>query len=186
MLLKRLTDVTIAVFLFCLLVWFIPLIAILVKRDSAGPIFFKQIRVGQNGMLFDCIKLRSMKVGTQGMATHEISAESITKFGRLLRRTKFDEMPQIWNVLRGEMSFVGPRPSLPTQTKVLSERHKYGVMAVKPGISGLAQIHNIDMSNPRKLAAYDALYIKRASICLDIYIAAMTVALSFTTVRKRR
>lgn len=178
MLLKRLTDFALAVVLFALLVWFVPLVAILIKRDSAGPVFFKQTRVGQNNALFDCIKLRTMQVGTQGVGTHEVGADSITNFGRFLRRTKLDELPQIWNVLRGEMSFVGPRPCLPTQAKVLEERRKRGVMAAKPGVSGLAQIHNVDMSRPRLLAAHDALYMRRMSFCLDVYIALKTVTVS--------
>ena len=182
--LKRLSDIFLAVVMLALVVWFFPIVALMIKRDSAGPIFFKQERVGKNEKLFYCIKLRTMHVGTKNLGTHEVSSTAITNFGRVLRRVKLDELPQLWNVLRGEMSFVGPRPSLPTQTKILSERNKRGIMTVIPGISGLAQIHYVNMSQPRRLASYDALYMRRASFCMDMYIVFNTILMSLKRIHQ--
>ena len=102
------------------------------------------------------MKFRSMNVNTQSVATHLASAASITPFGSFLRKSKLDELPQLWNVLVGDMSLVGPRPNLLNQAKLIEERDSRGVYSVRPGITGLAQIHKIDMSTPQLLAETDA------------------------------
>lgn len=122
--------------------------------DTGNP-FFKQKRLGKNKVIFKIIKFRTMHVGTSSVATHLVSKHSITKFGGILRNTKLDELPQLWNVLKGDMSLVGPRPSLINQKELIKSREKLDIYNVKPGITGLSQINNIDMSNPELLARKD-------------------------------
>ena len=147
------------------------LVAILVIRStSPGPAIFSQVRVGRHGRLFSCHKLRTMRRGTPSLPTHEAPVGSVTVVGKVLRRTKIDELPQLWNVLRGEMSLVGPRPCLPTQTELVERRRSLGVLAALPGITGLSQVRGIDMSDPRRCAETDAAYVGAASIGLDFRI----------------
>ncbi len=122
--------------------------------DTGSPLFIQQ-RVGKNQRPFTLIKFRTMKPGTASTATHLASADAITPFGRFLRRTKLDELPQLINVLKGDMSLVGPRPCLYNQTELIYAREKKAVFSVLPGITGLAQINDIDMSDPPKLAEWD-------------------------------
>lgn len=123
--------------------------------DTGSPIF-RQERVGCNKQPFTLVKFRTMKRDTASVASHLASTSSITKFGHFLRRTKLDELPQLWNVLKGEMSLVGPRPCLFNQEELIAERESRGVLRARPGITGLAQINDIDMSMPRLLAETDA------------------------------
>lgn len=131
--------------------------------DTGSPIF-KQKRVGKNKKPFYLLKFRSMHVNTGSIATHLVSKSAITPFGKFLRNTKLDELPQLWNVLKGDMSLVGPRPNLFNQEELITERSKKGVYAVRPGITGLAQINEIDMSTPKLLAEKDAEMIANLSI----------------------
>lgn len=131
--------------------------------DTGSPLFFQQ-RVGRHQKPFTLVKFRTMKVDTASVATHLASSASITKFGAFLRRTKLDELPQLWNVLKGEMSLVGPRPGLFNQEELTSERDAFGVFAVRPGITGLAQVSEIDMSTPKLLAETDAKMIASLSV----------------------
>lgn len=123
--------------------------------DTGSPIF-KQERVGKNKKPFKLYKYRSMHVNTKSVATHLASSSSITPFGKFLRSSKLDELPQLFNVLKGDMSLVGPRPNLFNQEELIEEREKRGVYNVRPGITGLAQIQKIDMSTPWLLAKTDA------------------------------
>ena len=141
-----------------------------VRASSRGPAIFSQTRVGRDGRLFRCHKLRTMYVGTPSLPSHEAPANSVTSVGRVLRKFKLEELPQFWNVLKGEMSLVGPRPCLPTQTELIECRRRLGVLAAVPGITGLAQIRGIDMSNPELLAETDATYLRTASFWLDLRI----------------
>jgi O-antigen biosynthesis protein WbqP len=111
-----------------------------------------------------------MFAGTESVPTHEVSAVRVTPVGRFLRRTKLDELPQLWNVLKGEMSLVGPRPCMPTQATLVEARRRRGVAALRPGITGLAQVRGIDMADPEALAAIDAEYLAAASLALDLRI----------------
>ena len=146
-----------------------------VRASSSGPALFSQIRVGRAGALFRCHKLRTMYTGTPSLPTHEAPAHSVTAVGRFLRAYKLDELPQLWNVLKGEMSLVGPRPCLPTQTELIERRAQLGVLSALPGITGLAQIRSIDMSTPKLLAETDAEYLKTASIASDLRILLGTI-----------
>ncbi|MGI9896046.1 sugar transferase [Vibrio natriegens] len=122
--------------------------------DTGSPIFVQE-RVGRNKKPFKLIKFRTMSVDTKSVASHLASNASITKLGLFLRKTKIDELPQLINVLKGEMSLVGPRPNLFNQEELISERDALGVYHVLPGITGLAQVQNIDMSTPTLLAQTD-------------------------------
>lgn len=131
--------------------------------DTRAPIF-RQERVGRNRKVFMLYKFRTMKPGTESVATHLAAPEAVTRLGRFLRATKLDELPQLWNVLKGDMSLVGPRPCLLNQTELIEERAKRGVFDVRPGITGLAQIRGIDMSTPELLAETDQAMIDSLSL----------------------
>ena len=123
--------------------------------DNRSPLF-RQERVGRNQVPFVLVKFRTMRLDTASVATHLADASAITPFGRFLRRTKLDELPQLWNVLWGDMSLVGPRPCLLNQQELIAQRAALGLFAARPGITGLAQVQGIDMSTPELLAKTDA------------------------------
>lgn len=131
--------------------------------DNGSPLF-KQERVGRLEKPFVLVKFRSMRVGTASIATHLASRCSITPFGHFLRRTKLDELPQLWNVFKGDMSIVGPRPCLFNQHELIAARISRGVFNVRPGITGLAQVNKIDMSTPELLAETDAKMLRSLTI----------------------
>lgn len=131
--------------------------------DTGAPLF-RQIRLGKYKKPFKIIKFRTMRMESKSVATHLSDQNLITPYGRVLRRTKLDELPQFWNVLIGDMSIVGPRPGLENQIELTDVRDKYGVFDVKPGITGLSQIRGIDMATPELLARTDHLMISNASI----------------------
>lgn len=142
-------------------------LAIIGMFDTGSPIF-RQVRVGRHQQPFTLVKFRTMAQGTASVPTHLASSSSITRFGSFLRRTKLDELPQLWNVLKGEMSLVGPRPGLFNQQELTNERAKRGVFAVRPGITGLAQVRGVDMSTPALLAEMDQKMI--SSLTLAAYV----------------
>lgn len=150
----RLIDF-LAAFFGLLFLWPILLIVVVIGLFDTGSPVFIQTRVGKNKQPFKLIKFRTMSVDTKSVASHLASNASITKLGSFLRKTKIDELPQLINVLKGEMSLVGPRPNLYNQEKLITERDKLGVYDVLPGVTGLAQVQNIDMSTPKLLAETD-------------------------------
>lgn len=159
----RLLDI---VFSFCGLVLGLPVLVVLYVIglfDSGSPLFFQR-RVGRHQKPFTLVKFRTMKVDTASVASHLASSASITHFGVFLRKTKLDELPQLWNVLKGEMSLVGPRPNLFNQDELIAERDALGVYDVRPGITGLAQVNEIDMSTPALLAKTDREMIVSLSV----------------------
>jgi O-antigen biosynthesis protein WbqP len=131
--------------------------------DTGSPIY-RQQRVGRHKSPFTLFKFRTMHPGTASVASHLANASAVTSFGRFLRRTKLDELPQLVNVLHGDMSLVGPRPCLFNQEELIFERQARGVFEVRPGITGLAQLKNIDMSTPRLLAETDACMLKKLNL----------------------
>ncbi|WP_411359026.1 sugar transferase [Pseudidiomarina salilacus] len=143
--------------------------------DTGSPLF-RQERVGRHGRPFTLVKFRTMRVDTASVASHLASSASITKFGHFLRRTKLDELPQLWNVLKGEMSLVGPRPCLFNQEELIEERRSRGVLNARPGITGLAQVNEIDMSTPVLLAETDARMLASLSVADYFKYIFMTVA----------
>ncbi len=128
--------------------------------DTGSPIF-RQERLGKGKKPFRLMKFRSMDVNAPSVATHLAISSSITRFGRFLRKSKLDELPQLWNVLVGDMSLVGPRPNLFNQEELIEVRESLGVYSVRPGITGLAQINKIDMSTPKLLAETDTKMIEK-------------------------
>lgn len=154
------------IFAFLGLITAFPLIGVLLivgYFDTGSPIF-RQQRVGRDGHPFVLVKFRTMRVGTLSVASHLASSEDITSFGHFLRRTKLDELPQLWNVLIGDMSLVGPRPCLLTQKQLIHEREIRGVLSVRPGITGLAQVQGVDMSVPERLAEIDAIMLGKLTV----------------------
>lgn len=164
----RLVDYAFALTILLGFWWALLAAWVAVKRDSPGPGLFGQPRIGKHGRVFTCWKFRTMQVGTAQAGTHEVSAASVTKVGAFLRRTKIDELPQVWNILKGEIALIGPRPCLPVQTQLIEERRKRGVLDILPGISGLSQVDGIDMSDPIRLARRDADYVALRGILPDI------------------
>ena len=142
-------------------------ILIAIRLQSPGNAIFAQTRVGKNGRPFTCYKLRTMHSGTADLPTHQVQASAVTPLGEHLRRLKIDEVPQLWNVLIGDMSLVGPRPCLPSQTELVEARRRLGVLDVRPGITGLAQVKGVDMSDPIRLAEIDAQYVRSQSLMGD-------------------
>ncbi|WP_335911625.1 sugar transferase [Shewanella indica] len=150
----RLIDF-IAALLGLLVLWPILLIVTIIGMFDTGSPIFVQTRVGKKKKPFKLVKFRTMSVETKSVASHLASNASITKLGAFLRKTKIDELPQLINVIKGEMSLVGPRPNLFNQEELIKERDAQGVYDVLPGITGLAQVQNIDMSTPKLLAETD-------------------------------
>ena len=142
--------------------------------DNGSPIFLQK-RVGRNLKSFTLIKFRTMPKKTKSVGTHLIRDIKFTSFGYFLRRTKLDEIPQLFNVLLGDMSLVGPRPCLLNQEKIIAERKKRGVFKVKPGITGLAQISGVNMQTPTQLAKTDSKMIKNMNLFYYFYYILRTI-----------
>lgn len=142
--------------------------------DNRSPLF-RQQRIGRHQQPFVLVKFRTMRPDTASVATHLADATAITRFGHFLRRTKLDELPQLWNVLKGDMSLVGPRPCLFNQEELIAERAQRGVFNYRPGITGLAQIQGIDMSTPELLAKTDAEMLKRLDLVSYFWFIFLTV-----------
>lgn len=160
---QRIFDIifSLAGLVFCFPVLLV--ITILGFFDTGSPVF-QQERIGRHKKPFIMLKFRTMKPDTTSVASHLASVSSITRLGHFLRKTKLDELPQLWNVLKGEMSLVGPRPNLINQEELIAEREALGVYAVRPGITGLAQVNMIDMSTPKLLAETDARMIANLTL----------------------
>lgn len=172
---KRIVDLLVAALGLAILSPALIALMIAVKLDSPGPAIFVQQRVGRGGRLFQCYKLRTMREGTLETLTHLSSVSSVTKLGHFLRRSKLDEIPQLYNVFKGDMSLVGPRPGLPGDLPLIQARQKLHVLNVRPGMTGLAQVCGIDMSRADVLAAVDARYVQSKSAWLDANLLVLTV-----------
>lgn len=157
------------------LTWPIMALAMLaVRAETPGAPLFQQVRLGQYKKPFTLYKIRSMHTGVKNDATHMLPVSAITRVGRFLRRSKIDELPQLINVLRGDMSLVGPRPCLPSQSALIEARERLGVFDLRPGMTGLAQVRGIDMSDAERLAAIDLEYKQTATTTLDLKLIAAT------------
>ncbi|MBN8912253.1 MAG: sugar transferase [Rhizobiales bacterium] len=165
---KRAFDVALAIIALPFAVPLVVLCMAAIRATSAGPAIFRQTRVGRNERPFTCYKLRTMHAGTHDMPSHEAAASSVTPLGSRLRRLKLDELPQLCNILVGDMSFVGPRPCLPSQTELIAARRARGLYAIRPGITGVSQVAGVDMSDPEKLAVLDATYLADMSLAADL------------------
>ncbi|WP_462155605.1 sugar transferase [Pseudoalteromonas piscicida] len=170
----RLLDFLFAFFGLLFSAPFLLILFIIGLFDTGSPIFMQE-RVGRNKKPFTLVKFRTMKVDTASVASHLASATSITPFGGFLRKTKLDELPQLWNVLKGEMSLVGPRPCLFNQEELITAREVKNVFDVRPGITGLAQVSEIDMSTPELLATTDRKMIDTLTVANYFKYIVMTV-----------
>jgi O-antigen biosynthesis protein WbqP len=154
------------------------IIALLIKIDSKGPVIFKQVRIGLNGKKFVCYKFRTMRTDApKNLSTEEFknSEDFITPIGSFLRRTSLDEIPQLFNVLAGDMSIVGPRPLIPHEKEIHAIRKRFDVYSVRPGITGLAQICGRDRLSDIKKVECDAIYVENISFACDIQIVITTL-----------
>ncbi|MFA5878745.1 MAG: sugar transferase [Candidatus Margulisiibacteriota bacterium] len=164
-----------------LVVLFLPIfivITVLIKLTSKGPVIFKQKRIGQNNKIFYMFKFRTMDINTpQNVPTHllENTDTYITPIGKILRKTSLDELPQLINIIKGEMSFVGPRPALYNQDNLIELREIAGINSLKPGITGWAQINGRDELDIKTKVQYDEFYFKNKSLLFDIKIISRTL-----------
>ena len=174
---KRIFDFTASLLLLILLSPVFILVSLLILIDSGFPVIFRQYRVGKDNKLFYVYKFRTMKKNTRNAATADLTeADScITKSGRILRKTSLDELPQLFNILIGNMSFVGPRPLIPEEKEIRKLRAEYGVFSVKPGMTGLAQVNGRDMLSIEEKALFDKEYVEKQSFWFDIKILFKTV-----------
>ena len=174
---KRLFDFTVSLVLVIMLIPIFLIISIIIAIDAGSPVIYKQYRVGKDNKLFYIYKFRTMKNNTRLAATKDLTeAESvITKSGRFLRKTSLDEMPQLFNVLKGDMSFVGPRPLIPEEKEIRVLRKEYNIYSVRPGITGWAQVNGRDMLSDEEKALFDKEYIDKQSVWFDIKILFRTV-----------
>lgn len=175
---KRILDAFFGVLLLICLLPLMLVLAIWIKLDSKGPVLFKQERVGRNGKRFTIYKFRSMSDDApHQMATAEFDTalSYITRSGRLMRKTSLDELPQLVNVVKGEMSFIGPRPLIPKEEKVLRLRHTNGAEGLAPGITGLAQVRGRDEVTDTQKADYDGEYASNVTLRGDFLILVETV-----------
>ena len=180
-LIKRMLDLLFSAVLLCFLALPMLLIGIAIRCGSRGPAIFRQIRVGQNGKHFVCLKFRTMyEDAPHDKPSSEMQDGAyVTPIGRLLRRTSLDELPQLWNVLRGEMSLVGPRPLIPSEEEVHRLRRRSGADRVRPGMTGLSQIQGRDFLPNREKARLDARYARTLHLFGDLRILAKTVTGAF-------
>ena len=175
--LKRFLDIIMAIALGIVLIVPLLFVAILVKLTSKGPIFFKQERFGLNSKPFTLYKFRSMAEGAPIKSNSEFQdiTSYVTPFGILIRKTSIDELPQLLNIIKGDMSFIGPRPLANTDEKVLALRKKSGADQVRPGISGLAQVNGRNNISDEEKAMYDTQYVNQLSLENDFKLVVETV-----------
>jgi O-antigen biosynthesis protein WbqP len=174
--LKRLIDITASLGVLLLLSWILLVIAIIIKLQDGGPVFFIQKRVGKNRLNFNILKFRSMPVNTVHVSSEQVHLIKITPFGKFIRRTNIDELPQLINILKGDMSLIGPRPSLPNQTKLIELRTQNGTYHCRPGLTGLAQVNSYDYMPVEEKAGLDGFYAKNITFVTDVKIVLKTLA----------
>lgn len=174
---KRVLDFLISLFALIILSPLFIIVSVGVLISDGSPVFFRQKRVGKNNELFEIYKFRTMKRGTENVASNDLSDADvkITRFGKILRATSIDELPQLLNILNGSMSLIGPRPLIPEETRIRELREKYNVYSVRPGITGWAQVNGRDNVSAEKKALLDKDYVEKQSLMLDIKIFFMTI-----------
>ena len=175
---KRLLAIILSLLGIVCLSWLFVLIAVAIKLDSPGPVLFRQKRVGAGKKYFEILKFRTMRIDAPAdVATHLFSDPElyITPVGRFLRRFSLDELPQLINILRGDMAIVGPRPALWNQFDLIEERDRYGVNDIRPGLTGWAQINGRDELQISVKARYDGEYVQKMSFAFDLKILCATV-----------
>lgn len=180
---KRIFDILLSILLIFILFPLMIIISIVIKSSSKGPVIFFSKRFGKKGKFFKMAKFRTMHVNAPLVATHLLTNPNthITKIGKFLRKFSLDELPQIYNVLGGTMSFVGPRPALFNQFDLIELRKKKKIDTLTPGITGLAQINGRDSLTISKKVTYENIYKNKMSLLLDIYIIFLTIKKIFLT-----
>lgn len=164
---SRFLDLMFASIVSLFFCWLLIAVWFAIKVDSPGPALFKQTRVGKKGKLFVCYKFRTMQANTAEVATHQVSPAALTGLGSFLRKTKIDELPQVLNIFKNDLSLIGPRPCLPSQKRLIRIRNEHSIFDIKPGITGWAQVNNIDMSCEEKLKNWDLEYLCQQSLVFD-------------------
>ena len=179
---KRVFDFTVSLLMLIVLFPFFLIIGLIIYIDAGRPVIFRQERVGKDNELFLIYKFRTMKRETLNVPTAQLenADEVINKSGRFLRKTSLDELPQLLNILKGEMSFVGPRPLIPQEEEIRELRARYNVFSVKPGITGLAQINGRDNITYEEKALFDKEYVEKQSFMFDMKILFKTVIVVLT------
>lgn len=174
---KRVLDFLISFFAVIILSPLLLAVSVGILISDGSPVLFRQERVGRNNKLFKIYKFRTMKRGTENVASNDLkNAESkITKFGKILRATSIDELPQLFNILNGSMSLIGPRPLIPEETEIRELRKKYNVYSVRPGITGWAQVNGRDNISIENKALLDKEYVEKQSLAFDIKIFFITI-----------
>jgi O-antigen biosynthesis protein WbqP len=172
---KRLFDFIVSIIIFLIISPFLFVIGIIISfQDGHSPIF-KQIRVGKDGKKFIFYKFRSMPIDTPNIESNEVSKLKVTPFGKFIRRTNLDELPQLFNILNGSMSFIGPRPCIPIQIELIDLRKMNGSIKIKPGLTGWAQVNSYDFMPNKVKADYDYFYTSNMSFLLDLKIIFKTL-----------
>lgn len=171
---KRLVDIFCSLLAIIVLSPILILSGLIIFFQDLGPAIFKQKRVGRNGHIFNFYKFRSMPVNTPNVQSSETNRLKITPFGKFIRRTNIDELPQLVNILKGDMSVIGPRPPIPSQTDLLQWRKENGSLACRPGLTGLAQVNSYDFMPVEEKAKWDGVYAKDISFIKDVAILLKT------------
>ena len=177
LMLKRVFDVVMAAFLLPIFLLPLLIVAVLVKTSSPGPILYWSDRVGRKNQIFKMPKFRSMQIGSPTIATHLLinPDQYLTSIGSFLRKSSLDELPQLWCIFNGDMSFVGPRPALFNQVDLIDERTKLGIHILRPGITGWAQVNGRDELSISKKVVFDFEYLQRRSFFFDMLIIILTI-----------
>jgi O-antigen biosynthesis protein WbqP len=173
---KRIFDLIISLMAITFLGAFMVIISVRIKLESKGPILFKQRRVGKGGNEFTIYKFRSMRTGTPNVATDKLmnTEQYVTKLGKVIRKTSLDEIPQLINILKGDMSIVGPRPALYNQYELIAARDTVKVNSLRPGLTGYAQVKGRDFITDEEKVRFDLYYLENVSFMLDVKIIFMT------------
>lgn len=174
---KRFFDIICSIIGIIILSPIFIIVSILIKLESKGPIIFKQVRAGKNSKPFYIYKFRSMKIETPNIATNDFTDSHvyITKIGKVIRKTSIDELPQLFNILKGDMSIVGPRPVILEEVDLIDLRQSYNIDTILPGITGWAQINGRDNIGNEEKVKYDYEYLVKKNFFMDLYIIMMTV-----------
>lgn len=175
--LKRILDIILSVVLIIVALPLLVVVSLIIVIDDGFPVLFVQKRVGYRRKTFPIIKFRTMRVDAPQAATRELINPDryITRFGRFLRRTSIDELPQLFNILSGKMSLVGPRPVVENETQLIALRERYGIYSLKPGVTGWAQINGRDLVSVEDKVRMDRYYLENQSLLLDLKIILRTI-----------
>ncbi|MAM04349.1 MAG: UDP-phosphate galactose phosphotransferase [Flavobacteriales bacterium] len=178
---KRIFDFLFAIFLLSILIIPMTLIALIIKLTSSGTVIYWSDRVGRDNNIFQMPKYRTMDINTPDVATHllENPEEHYTPIGKILRESSLDELPQLWSIICGKMSFVGPRPALYNQDDLIKLRTTFGIEKIRPGLTGLAQINGRDELSIEEKVDLDREYMNRQSLIYDLRVISLTVLKSF-------